>query len=134
LTAATLVTASAVFAGGGPSRWDNQGCHSLDAGRTLCWEDHGLMNDHVSESGQWTYNYRDDILWTVYAADGSVEHTERTTVHVVQKGQGAGTRRAQETLRYRYDDNAYSCQVSTNLITFQGEVQVDHEVGNCTIS
>lgn len=133
LSAAALATTSAVLAGDGPSRWDNEGCHSLDAGRTLCWEDHGLMNDHVSQSGQWTYNYRDDILWTIYAADGSVEYTERTTVHVVQKGQGAETHREHETLRYRYDGNDYSCRVATNLIVSGGNVQVDHQVDSCTI-
>ncbi len=134
LSAAALATTSAVLAGDGPSRWDNEGCHSLDAGRTLCWEDHGLMKDHVSESGQWTYNYRDDILWTIYAADGSVEHTERTTVQVLQKGQGSETHREQETLRYSYNSEEYSCQVSTRLVVSNGEVQVDHETGDCLVS
>ncbi|MGH2610466.1 MAG: hypothetical protein ACRDHF_15405 [Tepidiformaceae bacterium] len=134
LAAAVLATTSAALAGEGPSRWNDQGCHALDAGRVLCYVDKGLVSDNVSESGRWTYHYRGDTNWTIYAADGSVEHTERTQVNVVQQGDGAETQREQETFKYRYASEDYSCKVTSQLVVSNGEVKLDHQLDGCSIS
>ncbi len=133
LATAVLATTPAALAGEGPAHWKNEGCHAIDGGRTLCYEDRGLLHEHVSESGHWPYRYRGDTLWTVYAPDGTVEHTERTKVHVSQTGDGPETHREQETFQYRYRDQGYTCRVSSQLVVADGEIRLDHQVNTCGI-
>lgn len=116
-----------------PARWSNEGCHGLDAGRVLCFQDQGLFSDRVSESGRWTSAYRGDTRWTVYDAGGAVEYQDRTQIHVVAHGDGSETLAEHETFRYRYKGGDYSCRVSSQVHFADGEVRIDHEVGECTI-
>jgi hypothetical protein len=97
----------------------------------LCYEDQGLFNDMVSESGRWTLSYHGDTRWTVYAADGAVEYTDRTQVHVTTHGEAGQSERSHEAFRYSYASEDYSCRVSSQLRVVGGEVQLDHQVGEC---
>ncbi|MEX0783057.1 MAG: hypothetical protein WD557_10430 [Dehalococcoidia bacterium] len=133
LAAGALAAASSASAAA-PDRWHNEACHDLDSGRILCIEDKGSIRDTVSESGHWTYQYRGDTTWTVYAAGGNIEYTERTRVHVLQSGQGGETHREHETFRYSYQSDDYSCRVNYQLHVVDGEIQLDHQVDDCTIS
>jgi hypothetical protein len=128
---AAILASGSLASADAPSHWNNEGCHALDEGRTLCYEDSGLYSDRVNESGRWAYAYRGHTRWTVYDATGAVEYTETTRVHVTQHGDGSDTQSEHESFHYRYKGDDYSCKVSSQFHFVDGEVRVDHESGGC---
>ena len=117
----------------GPSRWRSEDCHARWDGGTICLEAHGMFMDKVSESGRLISIYADTATLTNYAPDGALENTERRKVHLVAHGPDGESNMEHESFQYSYESEGYSCQYSYQLRVVDGEVRLDHQVGDCSL-